>query len=71
MTFYITKYVSRNSLLNCSQRPRSSSRTNHQRGEEQQQQRYMREKYSSDLIVPYKRDRMPVAKHKVYEVIII
>ena len=45
---------------------RSKSR---QRGEEQR--RTTREKYNSDLIVPYNMNRMPVAKHKVYEVTLI
>ena len=50
-----------------SQRPRSSSKPGHRnRGDDQQ--RYTREKYNSDLIVPYNMSRMPVAKKKVYEV---
>ena len=50
-----------------SQRPRSSSKPGHRnRGDDQH--RYTREKYNSDLIVPYNMNRMPVAKKKVYEV---
>lgn len=47
--------------FNFSQRSKSRHR-----GEEQR--RTTREKYNSDLIVPYNMNRMPVAKNKVYEV---
>ena len=53
-------------LIFNSQRPRSSSKSNHHRAADDQ--RYTREKYHSDLIVPYNMSRMPVSKNKLYEV---
>merc|ERR1719412_2849873 len=47
------------------QRPRSSSKSNHHRGADDQ--RYTREKYHSDLIVPYNMSRMTISKNKIYE----
>ena len=55
-----------NPIIFNSQRPRSSSKSNHHRGADDQ--RYTREKYHSDLIVPYNMSRMPVSKNKLYEV---
>ena len=55
-----------NPIIFNSQRPRSSSKSNHHRGADDQ--RYTREKYHSDLIVPYNMSRMPVSKNKIYEV---
>ena len=73
LIYFITLYLYFGSLLVLinpiifnSQRPRSSSKSNHHRGADDQ--RYTREKYHSDLIVPYNMSRMPVSKNKLYEV---